>query len=248
MHASSSGKNDTRGADCCGRSAQDRTHSDRWRRRWALAAAAVFWTTPAIWLDSYPGDYTVFRGLSGLGGPAVSVAMQVVSWIGDPLPIAVAGPTLIFFFWWARRGVVAATLAVGLTLMAAGPLLKVVVMRPRPGLDCMTMGCGLADLGFPSGHALRAVIFLGLLAFGSEHLSSDARWRIAIRILAVTAATMVGLSRIVLGAHWFSDVVGGWLWGVFLTAVALQIGRFGMRFRTAPSAKDDVKGHQATGG
>lgn len=167
------------------------------------------------------------EGLSGLGGPGLTSVMQAVSLAGAPIPIAVAGLILLSLFWRMRRAVSAASLATGLALMASGPFLKVIVMRPRPGLDCLAEGCGLADLGFPSGHILRATLFFGLLALNSGDLLPRRRpWRVALWIVAITVAITVGLSRVVLGVHLPSDVVGGWLWGGLLAVAATRIGRW----------------------
>ncbi|MEU2613303.1 phosphatase PAP2 family protein [Micromonospora sp. NPDC007271] len=98
-----------------------------------------------------------------------------------------------------------------------GALLKLLVGRHRPELlDPVARATGFA---FPSGHALNAtlaagVLLLVLLPFARERRSlRSALWAAAVLITVVT-----GLSRIALGVHWTSDVVGGWLLGLAVLA------------------------------
>jgi len=97
-----------------------------------------------------------------------------------------------------------------LTLLAAVPLMedamKVLVRRPRPpGPE--------AGWGFPSGHAMAAMA-LAVLALGAAWPSLPGRAKLAALAAAASGVAVVGLSRVALGAHWMSDVVGGWLFGL----------------------------------
>ena len=96
---------------------------------------------------------------------------------------------------------------------------KWAVARPRPN-D--------APWGFPSGHALSLVVFFGLVAF----LICGSAWRPVWRRLGATlcglTVLVVGFSRLYLGVHWFSDVIGGLLIGLAYLLVAISVlGRGG---------------------
>jgi membrane-associated phospholipid phosphatase len=69
--------------------------------------------------------------------------------------------------------------------------------------------------GFPSGHAAN-IAFMALLIFGlfSPRLSRNPKVLWGLFLLLITLA--VGASRIVLEVHWFSDVVGGYLFGIWI--------------------------------
>jgi undecaprenyl-diphosphatase len=97
-------------------------------------------------------------------------------------------------------------------------------VRPHvvPWLDLPT------NASFPSGHSSNTMAILLLFA-----LLAGGGWR---SWLAVSVAILIGLTRIVLGVHWPSDVLGGWLIGagVALTAFGLA------RYRMLPSGPDQT--------
>jgi undecaprenyl-diphosphatase len=112
-------------------------------------------------------------------------------------------------------------------LMVTAPVmewaLKHLVQRARP-----------EDLsfGFPSGHSTAAAAFWGAVIFLADALSP--RLYRAARVLAVTMIVLVGLARVVLRAHWPSDVLGGIALGLALAAIA---GLIASR-QPAPATKD----------
>lgn len=99
-------------------------------------------------------------------------------------------------------------------------LLKAVVDRPRPAL------AGGFGASFPSGHVLAAAAFWGLIP-AWIYLVTRRRWAwAASAALSGLALAGVGLSRVYLGHHWPSDVVGGYLVGaVFLLAAEWAVRR-----------------------
>ena len=71
---------------------------------------------------------------------------------------------------------------------------------------------------FPSGHSMTAIVLYGLLAYVAYKLvPSSVNWMTTTVLL--TIGTLVGMSRLVLGVHYFSDVLGGWIVGFEWVAV-----------------------------
>ncbi len=111
---------------------------------------------------------------------------------------------------------VAATCALGTLLQQS---LKALVDRPRPVWPDPVDSAHYA--AFPSGHALTATVVCGLLLWLLRRYGAGrALWRTAVTA-AVVSVVGVGLTRIWLGVHWPSDVVGGWLLGALLVALAV---------------------------
>lgn len=88
---------------------------------------------------------------------------------------------------------------------------KLLVASDRPfAPDAATLGWS-----FPSGHTtLATAFFLGIYLIVRHYFKDDIQ-KVALAVLAVILSLIVGLSRLYLGLHWFSDVVGGLLLGAF---------------------------------
>jgi membrane-associated phospholipid phosphatase len=117
---------------------------------------------------------------------------------------------------WAEATLVAVALLSGQSLRA---LTNRLVDRPRPPhADWLINASGRA---WPSGHTATAVLTYGLLVT----LFWPILTRAVIRVAAVAAATLialaVGLSRVYLGVHWPSDVLGGWTFGALWLTIAV---------------------------
>ena len=139
-----------------------------------------------------------------LRSPVLTVAMKTVSNMAS-LPFIVG--VLVAAMLWApsRPHVVWAAVNVG-AISAIDQLLKVLVRRPRPQGFRLVEAPGLS---FPSGHSMAAMAFYGygiwLVRCGVHGLPFGA----AIEIALACVILAVGVSRIYLGVHYTSDVLGG---------------------------------------
>lgn len=186
------------------------------RRVLALLALAFLLLGYAVAAGHTAGiDLRVGRmlGLSVDASPSWLIAlMQGISWIGGGLPrwgIVVLLCALVWH-WCGPRCAIALG---GASLLAnlASSLLKRAfgIARPDivPHLDHQT------SFSFPSGHATSAAVVYLLLAW-----LAPPRWRSAAWALALAMILLNGVSRMMLGVHWISDIAGGTLLG---TAFAL---------------------------
>lgn len=96
-------------------------------------------------------------------------------------------------------------------------IMKLIVKRPRPELfEHLEKVNGYS---FPSGHALATFVIYGLAAyFLAESLPNRRR---LIFFITTVLLLLIGLSRLYLGVHWPSDVLGGWLIGTALLAASI---------------------------
>src|SRR4029077_6341122 len=102
--------------------------------------------------------------------------------------------------------------------------MKVVFERPRPKLDYAAV---LPDYSFPSGHSMNgAVFYVGLPLLGWSIFGR--RVGLIAVALAAILAFGIGVSRIYLGYHYFTDVLGGWLAGIVWLLIV------GAAFRSRP--------------
>ena len=85
-------------------------------------------------------------------------------------------------------------------------------------------GVGLDDIAdFPAGHALRATVFYGLIAFCIARLSSDRRQGISAYFVALVLIGSISLVRLYLGAHYPMDLLGGWMAGAALLSILVCV-------------------------
>jgi undecaprenyl-diphosphatase len=145
----------------------------------------------------------------------------LTDWVWDPLTMRlVCAVAMVWLVWrrsaWWTALWLAATCALGTLLQQA---LKALVGRARPVWPDPVDSAHYA--AFPSGHAMTATVVCGLLLWLLHHYGAGrAVWRTAMAFAVISVAG-VGLTRVWLGVHWPSDVVGGWVLGAFVVAVAV---------------------------
>ena len=181
-------------------------------------------------------DLAVFQFLQQLRTEAIDRVMIAITGMGSVgvlLPLAV---TVTLWLVWRRSWHTAAywvgVAAFGEVLVQ---LLKFTLGRRRP-LDLYT---GVEQFSFPSGHAVVSTVMLGFLAFLLSRRPDDADPRVVIAALAGLYVALVAFSRLYLGAHWLSDVVGGISLGVAWVSHAghgLYPSRRAGGFPAAPAA------------
>ncbi|PJI39585.1 phosphatase PAP2 family protein [Ferrovibrio sp.] len=120
-------------------------------------------------------------------------------------------------------------------------LLKLGFDRPRP--DLVPHGASVYTASFPSGHAMMtAIVYLTLAALLAR---SESRRRIKtfLLLLAATVTLLVGISRVYLGVHWPSDVLGGWMigsaWAAGCWTLVVLLQRQGELEGEAAPARED---------
>ncbi|GAB2976060.1 phosphatase PAP2 family protein [Mucilaginibacter puniceus] len=94
-------------------------------------------------------------------------------------------------------------------------IVKYLVDRPRPAADLVKIALQTHQQSFPSGHVMFYVIFFGFMTLLMYWIKTINRtWRIAAGGLCMALIFSIPVSRIYLGAHWFTDVLGGFLLGI----------------------------------
>jgi undecaprenyl-diphosphatase len=183
-------------------------------------------------------DVTIAKQVQAL--PTVLGAwFDFENWGGDGLPLAlvvIAGSLLLL-----ARGhrLEAALLAGSFLIRAADVAVKHLVLEPRPSPDLVRVSFPHDDLSFPSGHVIGVTLVFGLLAAFLPRLTSSPRLVLAGRILCGLLIATIGLARIWAGAHWPSDVLGGYLYAlVFLLPLLLLASTVNHRLEVVSKAQD----------
>jgi undecaprenyl-diphosphatase len=149
---------------------------------------------------------------------------KIVTWLGAPAVWWAAMLIVCALLLWRRHGPIAVAV-IAIAGLGSGELLRsltcALVGRPRPPrADWLVEASGKS---FPSGHSAMAVLGGGLL-LALLWPTLHATWlRVVSVVAAVIGAAAIGLSRLYLGVHWPSDVLGGWLFGALWLTVVLAV-------------------------
>lgn len=211
--------------------------------RFAVVGALMAALWSAIGLGAFadgpvPADQAALEAAVGLQHPTVVAAAHTASWIGD-LPVVSAVAITVALIAYRRSGrwdLGWLTLAVIGGALAVTATVKAVTDRVRPD-GSLTDTFSSA---FPSGHAVRAAAVCSLVAWLALRWTSPDRR--TVRAAVVTGATLmtlaIGASRLLLGAHWLSDVLAGYLLGLLWLAacVAVTAPHRAPRADTAPGS------------
>jgi undecaprenyl-diphosphatase len=169
--------------------------------------------------------------------------MKASTWLGSTavlIPVAVA--VAAWFLWrrrdWSPSGKLALALGGAVVLY---DIVKPLVDRARPPLDVRLLH--VSGWSFPSGHATQAVATYGMLALVLS-AGRPVRTRIGLWCAAGAVAALVGVTRLYLGVHWLTDVLGGWALGTAWLALLIAAFLFATsgsdrRRPRAPSTADD---------
>lgn len=189
--------------------------------RYCAATAAVFLLLLALvagrWGPLVVADRDVVVAFHSFGvrHPGwTRVNLVLTDRVWDPATLRALMAACILWLLWRRAGRQALWLAVcGILGWVLQQAVKAAVGRPRPHWPDPLDTAGYA--AFPSGHAMTAAIACGALLwlFLLRHPRAGTPWRVIAWLLAAVSVAGVGLTRIYLGVHWPSDVVGGWLLG-----------------------------------
>jgi undecaprenyl-diphosphatase len=148
--------------------------------------------------------------LHSLAGPALDAVMRAFTDLGSTTVLVPLFAVVFVVLVWKhhRREAVLLTVAVAGSVLL-NQSMKLIFQRPRPQLDWATVQ---PEYSFPSGHSMDSLVFYVALALLVWRLVGQRAGLIAI-VVAVVMALLVGTSRIYLGYHYFTDVVGGFLAG-----------------------------------
>jgi len=193
----------------------------RWR--WPVPALVAAFVALAVAAGVDGGrplggiDEPVTRTLIDLRSGPVDGVVKTVSALGGLTVAAAVLVLLLLLVWHECRALAWTLLAASAARPALEWALKELIDRPRPDIDRLVPGNGPS---FPSGHVMAAIAIWGLVPPVVALVSGRHKawwWSVAI---SATVITTVAFSRVYLGVHWLTDVVGALLLGaLYLLAV-----------------------------
>ncbi|TAL13162.1 MAG: phosphatase PAP2 family protein [Frankiales bacterium] len=193
----------------------------------AVAAGGAF---AVVLEDALDGD-----GVAALDRPVLSflanrrddeatVIARAVTFLGGVPFVVVLTLALVAYLWSRRRR---AALVLAASVFGSGAItgaIKLLVARDRPALPLAIDGAE-RGFSFPSGHSLSSLALYGALSYlAVQYLPT---WRSRVYVVAglLTTAVAVAFSRLYLGYHWVSDVLGSWTLAVLWLATVFTADR-----------------------
>jgi len=167
-------------------------------------------------------DMTVLDWLHARATSTGYAVSGAISLLGDPVTLTILALAVGLLLTARREWIL---LAGWLAAFAGGGLLdaalKLIIRRPRPPYAAAFLPH--FSWSFPSGHAMGSLIAYGMLAYVLTVLWIHRRsGQIAVVLGAALLVVAVGLSRLYLGVHYFSDVVGGYAAGVLWLSACIS--------------------------
>ncbi len=183
-------------------------------------------------MPSFAIDLQITRAIQLINFPFFALLMSVVSWPGfGPQSMIITGLIILLIYgfglhWEAVMALIAAVLSTAINL-----LVKDLVQRPRPTASMVNVIDTLNSYSFPSGHVMYYLGFLGFIGFLIFSLLKPSLKRSLFLVLIGGLVVLIGVSRIYLGEHWASDVLGSYLLGSLTLVATIQFYRWGkLRF------------------
>jgi len=183
-----------------------------------LAALALVWGA-MLWLGTGTLDHQLLDFLYAGGASGRTTFALTVTRLGDPdLLLLVTGVAALLLIAFRRFRPAALFLGISLSGRALVDLQKWWIGRPRP--DAHLHLVGTRTDSFPSGHASSSVLVWLTLAL---LIPEESRWRRPALAAAALVATLVGMSRPMLGVHYPSDVIAGWSFGLLWVLLLIRL-------------------------
>ena len=164
-----------------------------------------------------PFDIAISQSLQVMKTPSLTQIMIFISIFGEPEILFAWTMGMIIIFSVAKHTIEAKYMALTLLSYPISVLLKNIFHRPRPYLfHVPELGMPLSDPSFPSAHVLIYTVFFGMLIVMLVHTRAvPTVIRYYLLFLSSFLITLIPLSRIYLGSHWFTDTLGGYCAGIF---------------------------------
>lgn len=177
--------------------------------------ALVILVSGVVGPDAMPlGDLSVYNLMRDIRNAPADEIMVPITLLGDNFVLQAMVATMVGWLVWRRawRPAIVST-AIFIFAQVAYGALEILIHRARP----LNHFAGPDSFSFPSGHATMAAVTFGILAVLVSH--SMSRWS---RSLVYAACGLIiitiSYSRVYLGVHWTTDVLGGMLFGMILVA------------------------------
>ena len=198
--------------------------------KWFIVAILLFifvFITHELLKDELKGfDTTVYNFIISIKSPFITEIFKGITFFASPLFLIILSILLFFIFKNKKYGLLSAVNLIVVT--AINQILKFIFTRPRPFEWMLIEESGYS---FPSGHAMVSMAFYGMLIFliWQTQISKTKKklWTIVLTVLIL----LIGISRIYLGVHYASDIIGGFTLSLSYLIIATSIVMYYLKYK-----------------
>jgi undecaprenyl-diphosphatase len=214
-------------------------HRRAWRFRLGLALATLGAGILALLARSAPYfwiDLQVTRAVQSIEAPWLDLLLSAITWVGmPPQTVPIFGAIVLALFVAGLRLEALLTLFAAVSGAGLWYLTAELVARPRPSPELVRVAADLPFGSFPSGHALNLTAIFGFLSYLCFVYPRPGWMRRLLLALIPLPVLTIGFARVRDGAHWPSDVLGGYLLGGILLAITIDLYQRARHRHTDPS-------------
>lgn len=178
--------------------------------------------------DTAVTDYVIqFRS------PALTKYFVIVTDIGDVIGYLIVFTfcSVLFYFSFKNWKFIIQLISVMVLALSSNLILKQIINRARPDAEHLVT---VETLSYPSGHAMMSMAFYGILIYLFWQFPWNKAWKNMITLVLVLLILSIGVSRIYLGVHYPSDVLGGFTAGFIWVLFCIVIFNLIKIFRNDP--------------
>lgn len=171
-------------------------------------------------------DTAVYNFIISIKSPIITEIFKAITFFASPIFLIVLSILLFFIFKNKKYGLLSAINLIVITL--TNQILKLLFTRERPFEWMLIEEKGYS---FPSGHAMVSMAFYGMLIFliWQTQISNQKKkiWTVILTILIL----LIGISRIYLGVHYASDIIGGFTLSLSYLIIATSVITYYLKYK-----------------
>jgi membrane-associated phospholipid phosphatase len=153
--------------------------------------------------------------------PGLRPFFELISYIGHPITTSFIGFTIAVYGVFKQKPAIVLSGAFVWLALIISTIIKHAIERSRP-LTEYVASMFVHSFSFPSGHTTGSTVAFGLLAYYGYHLLPSPFSYIAV-VALILLILLVGVSRVYLGAHYPTDVIGGWALGAVVLGIVIFV-------------------------
>lgn len=172
--------------------------------------------------DTQIFDYQILTFIYSLRSPELTKVMIFITNLGAKYMIIISILLTILWIWEKHRREALTFVIILVMGIFINISLKGMIQRPRPTISPLVLE---TSYSFPSGHAMNSSVFYLAISFYFYHFTRKKRLSLVVTAILILLIILIGFSRVYLGVHYPSDVVGGYVVGTWWLITAILIGK-----------------------